>query len=130
MALFTHSVGVTYKTAAGSITNTTDSYTADGEVNISDVVAAGVSNYSFDVTFDPANVKSMVLYSDQAVTVKTNSSSSPQETISLAAKIQRVWTTDHTEVIPFSGAITKFYVSNAGTTDANFKFYCLVDLNP
>ncbi len=127
---FTHSVGVTYKTAAGSITNTTDSYTADGELNVSEVITAGASNVQFDITFDPDNVKSMVLYSDQAVTVKTNSSSSPQETISLVAKKQRVWNTDHTETIPFSGPVTAFYISNAGATDANFKFHALLDVTP
>jgi len=126
---------VNYKTAEGSITNTTDSYQGNGEVNITDTVVAGETNMEFDVAFDPATVKSMVLYSDQAVTVKTNSNSSPVDTIALMAKKQRVWNTDHTEIKFLGGVagttpITSFHVANAGAVDANLKFFAVLDVTP
>jgi hypothetical protein len=76
MAVFTHSVGVTYKTAAGSITNTTDSFTADGEVNVQETIVADGNPVTLDVVLDPTKIHSMVMYSDQALTVKTNSNTS------------------------------------------------------
>jgi hypothetical protein len=122
--MFTHKVGITYTNDAGSISNTTDTYLVDGEVNLDEVVAAGQVNKEYDISITQANIKSMVLIASQALTLKTNSTSSPQETIALAANKQLVWTIDHIEAKPFAGNITKFYVTNAGGTDATLKFRC------
>jgi hypothetical protein len=119
---FTHSIGVTYKTAEGTISSTTDTYTADAEYALDDVVAASTTNKEFDMALTGANIKSMVLYSDQAVTIKTNSTGSPSDTIALAAKIQLVWNTDSHFSLPFAGNVTKFFVTNAGGVAANLKF--------
>lgn len=118
---FTHTLGVTYKTDAGTITSTTDTYTADAELDIDDTVAASTTNKEFDLSVTIANVKSMVLYADQAVTVKTNSATSPQDTISLAAKKQLFWNIDSHDSIPFAGNLTKLFVTNSGGVAANFK---------
>lgn len=124
---FTHSVGITYKTAEGTISSTTDTYTADAEMALDDQVAASTTNKEFDLSLTQANIKSMVLYSDQAVTVKTNSATSPSDTINLAAKIQLVWNTDSHFSIPFSGNVTKFFITNSGGVAANLKFRFLAN---
>lgn len=132
---FTHTLGITYRTAAGTITSTTDSYSADSEINEDVSVSATTTNAEIDVAFDPTKIKSMVLYSDKAVTVKTNSTSAPVDTIAVAAAKQITWNTDSSATVPFGGtagttAITKFYVTNGGATAASVKFYCLLDLTP
>ena len=124
---FTHSIGVTYKTAEGTITSTTDTYTADAEYALDDQVAASTTNKEFDLSLTKANIKSMVLYSDQAVTILTNSTGAPSDTIQLAAKLQLVWNTDSHFSIPFSANVTKFFVTNAGGVAANIKFRFLAN---
>jgi hypothetical protein len=130
MAL-THKVGVVYSSDAGTITNTTDSYSADGEVNYDGTIAPATTNEEIDIAVDVDNIKSMVLYSTTAVTVKTNSTTSPAATVVLAAGKQVVWTTDHLEANPLgTGSITKFYVTNAGGSTSTFKFRALADITP
>lgn len=123
---FTHTIGVTYKTAEGTIASTTDTYTADAEYALDDTVAASTTNKEFDLSLTKANIKSMVLYSDQAVTIKTNSTVA-SDTIVLAAKVQLVWNTDSQFSIPFSGNITKFFITNSGGVAANIKFRFLAN---
>ncbi len=129
---FTHTVGITYRTAAGTIASTTDSYNADGEVNLESTIAAGANNAEHDIAFDPATVKSMVLYSNQALTIRTNNNAAPIDTIALSANKQVTWNEDHTEDIPFNNAvpITKFFVTNAGNNNAALKAYFLLDVTP
>lgn len=127
---YTHSVGTTYKTAALTLTNTTDTYTSDGEVNESFAVPASTTNMEVDVVIDVSQIKSMVLYSDQAVTIKTNSTGTATDTIALAAKKQVVWTTDHLESKPLTGDVTKMFVTNSNSVAANVVVSCLVDYTP
>lgn len=127
---FTHSIVTSYKTAAITVTNTTDTYTSDGEVNESFVVPASTTNYEVDVVVDVSQIKAMVMYSDLAVTVKTNSTGTATDTIALAAKKQVVWTTDHLEAKPLTGDVTKMFVTNANLTAANVVVTCLVDYTP
>lgn len=127
MAQFTHKVAQSYVTAEGTITSVTSSYVGDAEVGLDDTVAATTTNKEFDLAVTKANILSMVLTCDKAVTVKTNSSSTPQETITLAAGQAIVWASDHTESAPFSSNITKFFVTNAGSAAARFRFFALVN---
>jgi uncharacterized cupin superfamily protein len=69
MAL-THTVGVVYRSDAGTITNTTDSYTADGEENYDGTIAPGISQIA--LTLDVSAIQSEVLYSTCALTLATN----------------------------------------------------------
>jgi uncharacterized cupin superfamily protein len=68
--MLTHTVGLVYRSDAGTITNTTDSYTADGEENFDGSIAPGVSQIA--LTLDVSAVKSEVLYSTVALTLATN----------------------------------------------------------
>jgi hypothetical protein len=126
--LFTHQITAGYKNDSGSITSVTATYQDDTEIGEDMLVTGGSTNKEYDVAFTIANVKTCVLYSDKAVTIKTNSISSPQETITLAAGQQKLYTSDGLAggTVPFSGNVTKFYISNAGTTDANVKFRALL----
>jgi hypothetical protein len=129
MAL-THKVGVVYSSDAGTITNTTDTYTADGESQYDGTIATGVTHGEIDIAVDVSAIKSMVMYSTQALTVKTNSTSAPDDTISLAASKQLVWTIDRLEACPLTADVTKFYVTNASGSSATVKFRFLVDVTP
>lgn len=128
--VFTHTLGVTYKTDAGTITSTTDSYQADCEHDIDDSVPASTTNKEFDIAITKANIKSMVLYSDQSVTLKTNSTTSPTDTITMAAKKQVVWNTDSLNSCPFTSDITKIFVTNSTAAAAKLAIRFLLNQAP
>ena len=127
MAGFTHSEGVTYKNDAGTITSTTNLYTGDLEHNFDLAVPVSTTNFPTAIAFAQNKIVSFVLFADQALTVKTNSTTTPQETIALAKGQQIVWTTAHLEDCPFSADVTNIYLTNASSSVvANFKFRMLL----
>lgn len=123
---FTHTIGHTYKTDAGQVSSTSWSYADDTEINVDSAVPASTTNKQVDVAVTVANIKSVCIYSDQALTVKTNSTGSPQETITLKAREAVIYSAD-TGTAPFAGNVTAMYLTNAGTATANFKFRVLLN---
>lgn len=122
----THTISQSYKTAEGTTTSTVDSYTADTDYTIDAIIAASTTNKEIDLALTRANIKSLVMYSDQAIVIKTNSTVA-SDTITLAAKIQLVWNTDSLFSIPFAGNVTKFFITNSGGVAANIKFRFLAN---
>jgi hypothetical protein len=129
MTGFTHTLGVTYKTDAGTIASTTDTYTGNAENDLDTTVGAGAVNSEFDLQVTVAKIQSMVLYSDQNAVIKTNSTGSPGNTVNLTAKKQVVWNTDSVMTKPFSVDVTKIFVTNSNTvTAATLRIRVLEDI--
>lgn len=122
---FTHSIGVSYKTAEGNIASTTSSQTGDQEFNYDAAVSAGAVNAAVLAPITKADLLSVCIYSDQAITIKVNSTSSPQEVITIAAKQQVQWNVASPFACPFSGDVTEFFISNAGAVPANVSIRTL-----
>ena len=123
----THTVGITYRTELGTIANTTDSYSGDAEINLDDTVAGPSTHKQYNVSCVAADIKSLCIYSDKALTLKTNSTTVPGNTINVLAGKQIVWNLDHAELCPITTSVTTLYVTNAGTTTANLKIRILSD---
>jgi hypothetical protein len=121
---FKHTFAVTYKTDEGTIATTSNDYTADGATGIDDVVPPSTTNKEYDLPVTLANVKSLLIYSDQALTIKTNSSVTPSDTITVKAGIPIVWNTDMINSIPFATNVAKMFITNAGANSANMKVRC------
>ncbi len=128
MAGFTHTLGTTYKTDAGTIASVQAIYNGEGEVDLDATVALSTTNKEFDIQFIKTDVISMIMYSDKVVTIKTNSSGSPSDTISLAANMPLVWNTDTPTAIPLAGNVTKIFVTNATATAAALKIRVLAKI--
>jgi hypothetical protein len=127
MAL-THKVGQTYSSDAGTIAAITDTFTGDGEVNFDGSIPIS-TNHEVDIAFANADVVSLLFYSDKAVTIKTNSTGSPDTTIALAEKTMLTWNATHLEANPFVAAdVTKLYITNATSAAANMKIRILVNV--
>ena len=126
----TTTVGVSFKLANETISGATNSYVSDAGQVYDFVVPANTVNHEIDIVLTVANIKALGMLSDQDVTIKTNSSSTPQETIAMQGKKPIVWTPDNGQVIPFAGNITKMYFSNAGSVDANVKLGFAVQQEP
>jgi len=126
---FTHTLGTTYKTDAGTIASVTAIYVADSESNLDDTVAGSTTNKEFDLAITKSDVISMIMFSNEAVTLKTNSSGSPSDTISLAANMPLVWNTDSPVAIPLAGPVTKIFATNAGVAAAALKIRVLMKIS-
>lgn len=125
---FTHRIGVVYNSDAGTVSSTTGTFTADTEVNHIGVYNAGTVNSEIDVTLTLANLKSMVLWANAAVTLKTNSTVAA-DTIVMVTNAPIFWNTDTIPVTkPFTTAITKIFLSCTNT--ATFRLSFLVDQTP
>jgi hypothetical protein len=75
-------------------------------------------------------LQSIMITSDVAATLKTNSTGAPQETITLAAGIPFFWFIGSGLVNPFAGDVTKFFASIPGGGAANIRFRILKDTTP
>jgi hypothetical protein len=119
----THSVsaGGTTITGQSSVTNT-------GESKLDETLGAAQTNTEYDISFTQARVKAVVIKSAVACTIKTNSSSVPDDTISVAANVPIVWDTNSPFTCPFTANVTKFYITN--TTAGAFQCYVLWDPTP
>jgi hypothetical protein len=73
-------------------------------------------------------MKSLYILAGQNMTLKTNSSGSPQDTISLTAGVPLVWVTGGAISNPFAGTITKFYLTAISTVNTGlFQMRLLQD---
>jgi len=125
---FTWTFGVNLHTDAGTITSTTDSYTADTDTSFVASFNASSVNSEVDVTATLANLKALYLYADADMTVKTNSATSPGDTIALKAKKQVAWNTDSIFAKPYTTNVTKLFVSCTNTAVLRVGF--LADQTP
>jgi hypothetical protein len=126
--MYTHKITDTYQTDAGVISSVISTYTGDTEVGFDGVIAANTTNQSIDVNAKKTLIQSLLLTSNVAVSILTNSSSSPTQTITLAAGQQINWGTDHTEANPITADIvTGMFITNATTGPATVKIRFLMN---
>lgn len=107
----THTIrgGVTSSSGNAGVSS---SYTETGnvEININENLPAGASNQLITVAFTIASLQSLYIVASQACTIKTNSSGTPAQTISLQPNM------------PYEWSVSPGYFSNPITTDVT-AFY-------
>lgn len=81
-------------------------------------VASGQTNLEVPLAFDEDALKSIFITSDKAITIKTNDSGSPQETIALAANQVIFWDSSSSATKPVSDDVTKIFITNASGATA------------
>jgi hypothetical protein len=82
------------------------------DINVNQTFAAGTSDQLLSLAFTAANVQGVWLLATQNMTIKTNSSGSPAQTISLVAGIPLYWEASAGYFTnPFTSDVTAFYVS-------------------
>lgn len=115
MSAVTYTLAFNWQTPGNSIGLT---LTAGGSAQTTfDVaIAANQTNFEIDCAIPVApELQAFLLVATQNMTIKTNNSGSPTDTINLVAGIPFFWIGNGS--IPLSGAITKLFVTNttAGT---------------
>jgi hypothetical protein len=124
--MFTHRITSTYATDEGNAISALGTYTGTTEVAFDGTVPATTDLQEVDIAWIAANVKALLLYSSQPLTIKTNVSGSPVQTLVLAAGQALVWGTDHLEPIPVTANVTKLFLSNDTANIATVKIRVLI----
>ncbi len=120
---FSHTVSFQVATPSGTLVYS-KSYTGAQSFEMDEATTTGTTNEEHDFTITVANILSVYLVSDQAVTLKFNSTGAPAPSIALLANVPYVSNTDFTTYLTstLTTNITKVYVTNASGSTANWKF--------
>lgn len=103
---------------------------ADGETNRNLTVPASTTDFRTNIAIDVSEVKSLYIHSDVSVTIETNSSSAPDDTLTVAAGKPLVWYTGCGLANPLTTDVTDFYITNATGGPAAVKIRVLIDETP
>lgn len=107
-----------------------ESIQADSETNLDIAVADEATALQANVAIDVSALKSLYIASDQDVTIETNSSGSPDDTIEITANVPLIWTPDCGFDCPLTADVTAFFLANASGEDATLQVRLLQDSTP
>lgn len=107
------------------------SKSADAEVSVGPVpIATGQTAFLVNLAIDVSDLKSLFIVCDQAVTIKTNSSGAPDNTLTLIANQPLVWYNGSYYTNLLTVDVTKIYVANSSGATANLYIFALQDPTP
>ena len=115
--MFTHRRTITYADASLNL-STYREVQGEQESRIQVAVPGGTSEKQIDLVIESSTIKGFYMCADKAMTVKTNSTSAPDQTFNLEANIPVHFLTGSGETCPITADVTKLYVSNAGEAGA------------
>jgi hypothetical protein len=118
MADITHAVTITWTSNNAGLLQSSVTLTGQEENNLGFSLPGSTTNELHSLAFLVAKLVLFLVYSDQDITIKTNSSGSPQETLTIKAGKPFLWYKNSGVTIPFAGNVTAAYFTNAGSTAA------------
>lgn len=126
---FSHTTAINLASASGTLERT-KAYSGSSETNLSESVVTASTDLAITCAIDVSAVKSFYVVSDQAVTLETNSGSSPTNTLTLVAGVPYQWNTDSYNTFKLTGDVTVIYVTNASGSTAAIELRCIQDATP
>lgn len=122
----THVITSTWTESGVSLTGSTIS-TSDNETNESVAYAASVTNLlkTVGIPTQGGRLKSIYILASTPLTIKTNSSGSPADTLALAAGVPFLWIAASGLTVPFTADITALYLTNATANTGNLDVRAL-----
>jgi hypothetical protein len=123
-----HRVTKSVRTNAGTVSSNAYTITGDHEFNLEYEDLAIGTDVQFDMVLDVSTIVSLCIESTTAMTLETNSSSAPSNTITLVANKALTWDTQVLATLgtacPLTVDVTTLYVTNAAIGD--LKIYVLL----
>lgn len=104
------------------------SFSGDNQLAITQAIANGTTNQEILAAIDVSATKFVVLSSDVALTLKTNSSGSPDNTINLSAGVPYIWGYGDYNSLLLTVDVAKFFVTNSSGSSATLNILALIDL--
>lgn len=96
-------------------------------MKIEEEIAASASNVLVAAEIDVSQVKGFLFLADKDVTLKTNSSSSPANTLNLKANEPQTWNEKSGLVNPLTTDVTALYFTNAAASPATVQVIVIYD---
>ena len=118
-----HTLTKSWSGPAGQISKA-NVFTGVQEENLDFVLAASTTNQQMNLAFKISLLQAIFIQSDQAITLKTNSTTTPGDTKNIAANDPFIASGASS---PFAVDVTTAYFTNAGTTAANVSVRCLTN---
>jgi hypothetical protein len=102
--------------------------TGQEEINVGIAIAPSSTNQQIaNFAFTLAKLQGVYILSDQNLTLKTNSTGSPQDTITITANEPFEWNNTSGIAAPFAGSVTALYVTTGAIlASANLNIKTLV----
>ncbi|MCC7334440.1 MAG: hypothetical protein IT422_05070 [Pirellulaceae bacterium] len=100
----------------------------DLQAAVDQVIPASTTNQEITLGIDVSELTMIAISSDVALTIKTNDSGSPDDTLNIAAGVAYVWGTGDYNTLLLTADVTSIFVTSAALVDANLKIIALVDL--
>jgi hypothetical protein len=124
----THTIVRSYKDQGSTAISASETPTGNTENNVDVSVVVG-TDIAFAWAAVRANLQSLCISSDRALTIETNSSSAPTDTIVLIGGQALVWTLakDGLSRCPFSASVTSLFFTNASGGTAALKIRALLN---
>ena len=101
-------------------------YTASSTTGLDESIASNATNYLINIAIDVSEIESIYIYADQDLTIKTNSSGAPDNTINLNGGTPFEWQSDSYYTNLLTTDITKIYVTNASSPATATTLYLRV----
>lgn len=125
-------MSITYViTQTFKIGNNTTAYsktiTCDGGYTYDGTLAANQTNALIACAIDVSQLQALYIYADADVTLKTNSSGAPVDTLSIDGGNPLVWVKDSGVTCPLTADVTALYATNTTALTA-FKIFAAIDL--
>jgi hypothetical protein len=118
-------------TALGrGVISASNSYSGTLSLSLDETITNGQTAYEIDIAIDVSKVAAISISSNKAITLKTNSSGSPDNTLTLRAGVPYQWCSDSYDTFKLTTDVTKFYVANSSGASANLLLEGVVDGSP
>ncbi len=125
-----HVFGQTFKYDGGTTRSITETVTVDAQETVKRNIPAGATT-QFNITVDVSEMKTLNMGITKGnCTVKTNSSGSPVQTLTIKSPNPVMWSKNDIAANPLTTDLTALFVTNNGDEDAEFFFVAGVDSTP
>ena len=123
---FTHTVSYNFSDSGGPNQNFSATQSSDGQVNVSVVVAPAASNFQIICPLTAALVKSVVMWSDAAMTMVTKVGGATKDTFVLAANKPLIWQNGFPTACPIT--LDCNHIHATSTPGGTFNLFVLEDV--
>jgi hypothetical protein len=122
-----------FKSKEVSITDASESLVVDNLLNWEKTLPASASNAQFAATFAFANIKALGISckgGEAGITLKTNSTSTPGDTITIKPNAPLIWSVNDNGACPFTANVTAIYITNNSADEMDIAIGVAIDSTP
>lgn len=106
-------------------------FSVGGVADLSETISNGATNLAVSTAFPVGGLKMLsILATGGNLTLKTNSSGTPDDTLALVDGKKIEWTEDDLEACPLTSDVTSLFVTNASGASVLLEIFAGYDVTP